>query len=614
MLDTLTPEEVALLTPEEADVYAALLEEQIAKRSPLDLAELMFPETRRWPQLVLLNEHLVALKEYRLTRVGPGVPGTTQWWYVPTGEDDRSYCSSPHDIPEEVSDLGATVQLPDGSRVPVVFRLSISMRPRAGKSRLVTETFPFWLQVVCGRKLQIGVGTYSDRFAWDWGAQARDFALQFHESHRWFPTPAGGQRASAEIFRTQEGGRIRYVGVGGGITGKTLNVLIGDDFIKNDEEAQSETTRENTHRFYDRTWKTRRTRDLAPDAVLPIPIELLMATRWHEDDVTGHACYDPETREPYDDWCILNIPALSKGDGDPLNRPEGEAHPNAAGETAADMLKLQANDPRGFAALYQGEPSPEGGGLIPNTFGVYHTKRTDDGEYFLWRGNLPDDEFDEPPRLLSVPARELIRFTAADMAATEKTSADWTVAYACAYSRQFDKLFILDRYRKKITTDKYTTELIPFIEEHDARRVLVENITYGQKFQQDLRALKRQDPGRHKGLVIEEMPKMADKVARALSSGLPDMMRRKAVLVHKDATFREDAAAELGMFPFGTHDDQVDALGFAAWYVQELPFFVPEREKKVPSLAEEIDAHVEKEHRRKNRRGRRGRGDLWSRI
>ena len=132
--------------------------------------------------------------------------------------------------------------------------------------------------------------------------------------------------------------------------------------------------------------------------------------------------------------------------------------------------------------------------------------------------------------------------------------------FACGFSREFNKLFILGRYRQKITTDMYVQELVPFIEEHDAGKVLVENVTYGQKFQQDLRRLRGAGNLR---LSVEEMPKMADKVARVLSSGLPSMMRGRDVLLPKDCPYREELASEVGLFPFATNDDQVDALAGA---------------------------------------------------
>lgn len=596
----LSPSEIALLTPEEARQYEQLLTEEYALTSPLCLAEVMFEETRRWPHLVYLDEHLVALSEYRLTEDGPGEPGTTVWWYT-TGTTTGGTpgvapvvheTTNPHDIPEDAEELGATVAL-NGQRLPVVFQLAVSMRPRAGKSRLITEVFPFWLQIKAGRRLQIGLGTYSDTFAADWGQQARDLAIALNEKYPWFPYPQGGFKAPRDVFSTKEGGRVRYVGVGGGITGKTLNVLIGDDFIKNDEDAQSEATRLKSHRFYDRTWSTRKTRDLRPDAVYPIPIEIIMATRWHENDVLGHATMDLDTRTRKPGWCVINIPALCEDpDNDPLHRQEGEAHPNAAGETAADMRRLRDQDPRGFAALYQGRPAPEEGGIIPTNFGVFWY--TPDRQYLSWYEDSGDGG-----GLHTVPADDLIYFSAADMAATEKTSADWTVCFAFGYSREFDRLFVLDRYRARITSDKYITELVPFMEANQSRQLVVENVTYGQAFAQQMRALARR--GGTNVAVLDEGPKMYDKVSRAISSGLPMRGRFGTLLVPKGASWVEDAKAECAVFPYGEYDDQVDALAFGAWYAEELP-----GKKRIPSkvpksLGEEIDEHVDRQHKRKSK-------------
>lgn len=144
------------------------------------------------------------------------------------------------------------------------------------------------------------------------------------------------------------------------------------------------------------------------------------------------------------------------------------------------------------------------------------------------------------------------------------------------------------------------------MQDNDTLNVLVEDVTYGQKFRQDLSALRRKGHGRFHA---EEMPKMADKVARVLTSGLPAMTRRRDVLLPKDAQWRDDLVAEAGLFPYGTHDDQVDALAFAAWFVKEMPDWRPPKEKKVPTLQEEIDEHVEKQAKQR-RRGRRR--DHWS--
>jgi len=113
---------------------------------------------------------------------------------------------------------------------------------------------------------------------------------------------------------------------------------------------------------------------------------------------------------------------------------------------------------------------------------------------------------------------------------------------------------------------------------------------------------------------------MADKVARALASGLPSMTRKMRVLLPKDAPWRDDLKDEAGLFPFGTHDDQVDALVFAAWFVNEMPDWRAPKVLPEKSETDEIDEYVDKEHRRRNGRGggryggRYGRRDSWSRV
>ena len=103
---------------------------------------------------------------------------------------------------------------------------------------------------------------------------------------------------------------------------------------------------------------------------------------------------------------------------------------------------------------------------------------------------------------------------------------------------------------------------------------------------------------------------MTDKVSRVVTSGLPGMVRHGRVLLPKSADWRQDLVSETGFFPYGEHDDQVDALAFAAWYCGELPKFSPKKVKKVPTLQEEIDAQVDKESRNRGYNKR----DNWSMI
>ena len=584
----LTEEDLQKATPEELERYKQLLERDIARKSPLDLAETLFPETRRWQHLQLLNEYLLALSEYRLTAEGPVPAEQVRWWFIPAGSAEKLQADDPHSIPENVDSYGA-----DTPKGPVVFRLSISMMPRAGKSRLTTETFPLWL-LLNDPEAQIALGTYSDSFAWDWGGATRDLMMRLRHDYPWLPQPAGGLRAGREVFSVDGHlGKIRYTGVGGGITGRGFQVMIGDDFIKNDAEAQSPAERKNAHNFYDTTWKSRKTRDLRPNAKYPIPIEVLMATRWHESDVTGYACYDDEG-QPLPDWCILSVPALAEDeDTDPLSRREGEAHPNAAGLTRADLEDLRRDNARVFSALYQGRPSPEEGGIIPTTFSRF-VPVDRKGERYL--------SFHKDGSLVQVQENETICFAAADMASTTKTTADYTVVGVFRYSREHEALFLIDLLREKMTSDQYVERIAPFVTLHNVSITLVENVTYGQTFEQLMR---------RKGYRVDTVPVVSDKVARALASNLPDIIRRGNFYLPAGAAFEARLITEVGLFPFGDHDDQVDVLAFAAAHVTNMPLYKAKPPAPEKTLGDLVDEHVDKQVQ--NRKAIRRR-DPYSRL
>ena len=602
----ISPEELEFATQEEVASYEAALRRAKALESPLDLAELLFPETRRWQHLELLNEHLVALAEYRLTKDGPGLPDSTILLF-----DEAS----------ETLTSATCLYRPDALtlpvRVPIVFNLSVSMRPRAGKSRLINQVLPVWL-LLHDPNLLIAVGTYSDSFADEWGEMMRDNCIDEQERLPFLPQPQGGRRAARDVFKVEgHKGRIAFTGVGGGINGKGFQVMIGDDFIKNDVEAQSPTTRQGAKNFYDSTWTTRRTVSFSLDARFPIPFEVLMGTRWHHDDILGYACYDTDedgARQESPAWCILNIPAMCEDeDTDPLGRKLGEVHPNAAAEGADFLEKKKIQNPRVYAALYQGRPSPEGGGLIPNTFNTYIRKGghadggTDDLEFFMFEkltGNVIDGGNEEDRFVTSTAyVHEMIPFCSIDMAATKKTTSDYTVAFNCLYSREHHALFIVDRFRKRITTDEYEASLIPFARGIGVKKWLVEDVTFGKQFGQTLR--------RKYKFQVDTYPAMADKVSRAVSSTLPDMMRNLQVYVLPTAPWREGTEAEIGEFPHSDHDDMVDALAAAAQYVSDMPRYRPPKDDTPKSLGDEIDEHVDKQARRTRRRQSR---DPWAQI
>ena len=90
-------------------------------------------------------------------------------------------------------------------------------------------------------------------------------------------------------------------------------------------------------------------------------------TRWNEQDLAGSLlAHDRARPEGEREWRFLNIPALAEaGTPDALGRESGTYLQSARGRTPADWERIRrAVGPRVWSALYQGRPTPAGGGLF----------------------------------------------------------------------------------------------------------------------------------------------------------------------------------------------------------------------------------------------------------
>ncbi len=241
---------------------------------------------------------------------------------------------------------------PDGS---VCNQLIFEMPPRHGKTQLSTKSLSAW---VSGQypEWDVGVASYSDTMAEDMGADTR--AILTSAQHKQvFPTyrlRKGG--SSKSNIQTEKGGRLVFVGRGGALTGRGMNLGIGDDLFKDHEEARSQTIRDQAWNWFTKVFMTRR---------MGRKIVILTMTRWHSDDIIGRIT-DPENPN-YNEiearkWKIIRLPAIAEED-DPLGRKPGEP----LWPEAYDLEFLESQqrlDPLGFAALYQQAPTVADGILF----------------------------------------------------------------------------------------------------------------------------------------------------------------------------------------------------------------------------------------------------------
>ena len=445
-------------------------------------------------------------------------------------------------------------------------RLMLLMPPRHGKSELASIRFPAWHLGQYPHHELINVG-YNLDLPMGFSRKVRE-VFRDPQYQAIFPgAQLDPDSQSVEKWNTTQGGGFTAAGRGGGITGKGAHILIVDDPIKDQEEADSALVREKLWDWYQSTAYTR----LAPGGGV-----LVIQTWWNDDDLAGRlqqmmALIGKEgAPEGIDNFEIIKYPALShqyeyRDDVDPNNpgpiirtdEPIDLANPPLGMSRHLTLLRpkdfclhedryptealkrIRANlQPRIWSALYQQNPVPDEG--------MYFKK-----EYFRYQRQLPS------PTNLRI-------YTAWDFAIGEKQANDWTVG-ATIMQDELDQLYVLDIHRMKGDSFQIVESMLDVA----TRWGSVPGTGYllGAEDGQIWRAIeplfKKRMVERRQYIPYEVLRPMTDKMARARP--LQGRMQQGRVIFPEEAAWRAQAEQELLRFPAGVHDDVVDAL---AWAVQ----------------------------------------------
>jgi len=140
-------------------------------------------------------------------------------------------------------------------------RLIITLPPRHGKSYLSTEKFPVWY---LGKhpEREVGVIAYSAELAETFGYKSRDIAMG-EQARAIFNLKLRADSQAKDHWMTEQGGGYSAIGFGGSMTGRGFHLIIIDDPIKNNEEAESQSFRDKQMVFYQATLYTRLYKDAA---------------------------------------------------------------------------------------------------------------------------------------------------------------------------------------------------------------------------------------------------------------------------------------------------------------------------------------------------------------
>ncbi len=223
-------------------------------------------------------------------------------------------------------------------------RLMLLLPPGSAKSTYASLLFPAWWFARHPRSSVIAA-SHTGALARHFGAGVRTL-LEEH-GVRLAASLSRGARASGR-FSTVAGGHYFAVGARGAVTGRRADLLLIDDPICSQAEADSAAARERLWSWFRSDLVTR----LRPGGRI-----VLVMTRWHPDDLAGRLLEAGEA------WRVVRLPALAEA-RDPLGRAEGEALWPAWEDREALLRKRRMLGERAFAALFQQAPVREQGRLF----------------------------------------------------------------------------------------------------------------------------------------------------------------------------------------------------------------------------------------------------------
>lgn len=397
-------------------------------------------------------------------------------------------------------------------------RMIVTMPPRHGKTELCTRLFPCWFTAK-NPGAQVIVAGYSESFAQEeFGSEIRNHMLK-KEFGQIFPgCILDPNSKSSSFIKTISRNKITITGVGGKINGKGADLMIIDDPIKNDEEADSLSHRNKIANWYASTVRSR---------MMPGGRILIIMTRWHEDDLVGRIL-DPEGpgKNAISKWKILHLPAIFN---------EGTKDERALWHEWYPLEELHAikedmTDKRWWYAMYQGSPSPE------------------DGEYFK-KVMMKTYKFADCPK------KENLRiYCAMDLALTKVTRNDKT----CFITVGIDKdgvIWVLDVIWERREADDMMEEMIAEMLIHSPMMLWGEKGQIARAIGPFMRKRMRE---LECWTIIDEIGTNADKQAKSRS--IRGRMSQGMVMFPEEAHWWPDAQQEMLKFPNGRHDDFVDAL------------------------------------------------------
>lgn len=251
--------------------------------------------------------------------------------------------------------------------------LAISMPPRHGKSTLLSVNSPVWI-LRRHPEWSIISSSHEGGLTALWAKDVRA-KIEGNPSLGIVLARDGGM---ATEWQTIEGGGLLARSVRSGITGRGARVMIIDDPIRDFVEAHSIAMRNNLWNWWLSVAQTR---------LEPPYLVIVVATRWHEDDMIGRLFSDEWEGDPKS-WERISVPAIAEEDdllgrapGEPLLSPVIREDREQALQRW-EQTKINVGTYT-FSAMYQQRPAPARGAVFDSAWWRFWTmdesRATEDG-------------------------------------------------------------------------------------------------------------------------------------------------------------------------------------------------------------------------------------------
>lgn len=421
--------------------------------------------------------------------------------------------------------------------------LMVFMPPGSAKSTYASVVFPAYLMgKIPGTKVILG--SYASAIAWKQSRRTRQIAKST-KYQPLFNTALVAGNQSVEEWGLDNGSEYMAGGILAGMTGNRASIIIVDDPVSGREDAESDTIRRKTREAYQDDLMTR---------LIPGGKQIIIQTRWHEDDLSGGILPENWSGESGlldgrdgQKWFVLCLPAICDREDDPLGRAIGDPlWPEWFKDEHFDKFR---GNPRTWSALFQQKPRPSEGAEFKLTW--------------LQR-------YLSPPKTLN----KLILIDPSS--GKRKDSGDYTCMWVVGLGSD-QNAYVVDCIRDRLNLTERVSALMDLHRKHKPIEVRYEQ--YG--LQADIEAVKsEQERQQYRFKIIEVggATSKEDRIRRLVPWFEHGKIYFPHTLAYTDTAgtqhdlIKEFTDKEYAAFPVARHDDMFDSLARLAEPKLKTPF------------------------------------------